>query len=220
MAPDPALALRAEPQEGLVGSRFDPGGRTMRFAYADPPYLGKSKFNAAHHYGALHADAADCDTPEWHHHLIERLCDEFPDGWAMSLSSPSLRIILPMCPEDVRVGAWVKPFASFKRGVTRAYAWEPVILRGGRPIPTSQPTVRDWVSANITLRKGFPGAKPEAFSRWVFAWLNMLPTDDLVDMFPGSGAVTDALSAWRGEPTFSDSTITEFSPLHSEDNTK
>ena len=109
-----------------------------------------------------------------------------------------------MCPDDVRVGAWVKPFASFKKGVTRAYAWEPIIMRGGRPIATTQPTVRDWVSANITLRRGFTGAKPEQFSHWVFAWLNMTPDDEFVDMFPGSGAVTAAWEAWRNQFTLLD----------------
>jgi hypothetical protein len=168
----------------------------LRFAYADPPYLGTSSFGAAHHYGGLHADAADCDGPDWHQRLVTRLCDEFPDGWALSLHTPSLRTILNMCPENVRVGAWVKPFASFKPNVTRAYAWEPIILRGGRPIPKSKPTVRDWVSAPIAMMKGFPGAKPEAFSMWLFEWLGMEPDDEFVDLFPGSGAVGKAYQRW------------------------
>ena len=113
----------------------------MKFAYADPPYLGQGR----RIYGDLHEDAADCDKTDWHQALIDRLCTEFPDGWALSLSAPSLRTILNMCPDDVRVGAWVKPFAAFKKNVTRAYAWEPVILRGGRPIPATEPTVRDWL---------------------------------------------------------------------------
>lgn len=82
-----------------------------KFAYADPPYLGQG----ARHYGALHADAADCDSEAWHKALIERLCDEFPDGWALSLHTPSLKTMLNLCPDDVRVGAWVKPFAAFKK---------------------------------------------------------------------------------------------------------
>lgn len=174
----------------------------MRFAYADPPYLGQG----ARHYGALHPDAADCDTPEWHQALIDRLCAEFPDGWAMSLSAPSLRTILPMCPADVRVGSWVKPFAAFKKNVTRAYAWEPIILRGGRPIPTTNPTVRDWVDApavseSITMRRGFTGAKPAAVAWWIFDWLNMEPGDEFVDLFPGSGAVGDAYQEWSAAQT-------------------
>lgn len=54
--------------------------RQMRFAYADPPYLGQG----VKHYGSRHADAADCDTPEWHQTLIDRLCRDFPDEHASS----------------------------------------------------------------------------------------------------------------------------------------
>jgi hypothetical protein len=171
--------------------------RAVKFAYADPPYLGQG----VKHYGERHADAADCDTPEWHARLIERLCDEFPDGWALSLHTPSLRTMLNLCPEDVRIGAWMKPFAAFKKNVTRAYAWEPIILRGGRPIPTTQPTVRDWIEAPavkepITMQRGFPGAKPTAVCFWIFDWLNMEAGDEFVDLFPGSGAVERAYRGW------------------------
>lgn len=149
----------------------------MRCAYADPPYVGQSK----KHYGGAEVN---------HRLLIVHLCDEFPDGWALSCSSPSLRHLLPMCPEDVRVGSWVKPFAAFKVGVNPAYAWEPVIFRGGRKRRgREEDTVRDWVAESITLRRGLSGAKPEAFCFWVFRFLGLGREDDLVDIFPGSGAV-------------------------------
>jgi hypothetical protein len=170
---------------------------TMRFAYADPPYLGTSSFGAAHHYGSHHDQAADYDTPQAHAQLVARLCDDFPDGWALSLHSPSLHTVLPMCPADVRVMAWVKPFASFKPGVNPAYAWEPVIVRGGRKRGREQETMRDWVAAPITLKKGLAGAKPEKFCWWLFDVLGMTPDDELVDLFPGSGAVVTAWQAWR-----------------------
>ena len=176
------------------------GGR-MRFAYADPPYLGL----AAKFYGHLHPEAAEYDRPEKHQELIDRLCDEF-DGWALSLHTPTLKAILNMCPDDVRIGAWVKPFASFKKNVTRAWVWEPIILWGGRPIPITQNTVRDWIESpsiaeNITLRRGFTGAKPAAVTWWIFDWLNMQPGDDFTDMFPGSGAVTKAYDDWLAART-------------------
>jgi hypothetical protein len=129
--------------------------------------------------------------------LIARLCDEFPDGWAMSLHSPGLKHILPLCPDDCRVASWVKPFCSFKKGVKPAYAWEPVIFRGGRKSTNEQETVRDWVAANITLMRGFPGAKPEAFCFWLFDLLNMDRGDEFHDLFPGSGAVGLAWESWR-----------------------
>jgi hypothetical protein len=109
----------------------------VRAAYADPPYLGCGKS----HYGALHANAADYDDPDTHRRLVERLYDEF-DCWALSLHEPSLRTILNMCGQDVRVCAWVKPFAAFKANVTMAWTWEPVIFRPnyGRPRTREQDT--------------------------------------------------------------------------------
>lgn len=163
----------------------------MKFAYADPPYLGCGKLYAAHH-----ADALAWDDPETHRHLLERLCDEYPDGWAMSLHEPSLKVLLPMCPDDVRVSPWVKPFAVFRPNVGVAYAWEPVIWRGGRKRTREQDTVRDWVSANITLQRGLTGAKPRDFCRWLFAILNIQAGDQLDDLFPGTNAVGAALQDW------------------------
>lgn len=155
----------------------------MLFGFADPPYLGCGKL-----YAKDHPDALDCNDPEWHRALIQRLCDEFPDGWALCLSSPSLRTILPMCPDDARVGAWVKPFAIYKPNVNPAYAWEPFIWRGGRRGDRSRETVRDWVSANITLRRGLTGAKPRAFCLHIAAVLGFEDGDKFVDLFPGTGA--------------------------------
>lgn len=163
----------------------------MKFAYADPPYLGCG----VKHYGHLHEQAADYDDPETHRRLVVRLCDEF-DGWALSLHTPSLPTILPMCPPDVRVGVWCKSFASFKPGVNPAYAWEPVIYRGSRKRSRREMTVRDWIVCPITLKRGVAGAKPQAFSFWIFDLLNMRPTDEFTDIFPGSGAVARAWGEW------------------------
>ena len=119
------------------------------------------------------------------------LCRDYLDGWALSLSSPSLRTLLPLCPIDVRVAVWVKPFAVFKPNVNPAYAWEPVIWRGGRmKRDRSEPTVRDWVSCEITLQKGLTGAKPEGFCWWLFQLLGLRADDELVDVFPGTGIVS------------------------------
>lgn len=162
----------------------------MKFAYADPPYIGQAK----RHYGkdpsGIAAEEVD------HAALIVSLELQYPDGWALSLSSPSLREILPLCPARARVMVWVKPFASFKPGVNPAYAWEPVIVCGGRPRTRKQDTARDWVSASITMQKGTHGAKPTRFCWQVFCWLNIEEGDELVDLFPGSGAVTASLEGW------------------------
>ncbi len=172
----------------------------MKLAYADPPYLGQG----SRRYGD-HPDAATFDTLEGHRLLIERLCDEYPDGWALSASSPSLRLILPICPADVRVGAWVKPFHAFKRGVRPAYAWEPVIYRGGHNPPWEKhpapekggkaTTPKDFFSHVITLKKGLTGAKPPAFCDWVMDLLNVKPGDTVDDLFPGTGVFGERVEA-------------------------
>jgi hypothetical protein len=160
----------------------------MRFAYADPPYLGQAR----KHYGP--------DAEEVNHPLLIDWLDRDFDGWALSLSSVSLRAILPMCPEGVRVMAWVKPFAVFKPGVNPAYAWEPVIVKVlPRKRERSEPTVRDWVAESITLRRGLSGVKPDGFCRWLFEAVNLRPDDHFEDIFPGSGAVTRAWEAWRSQ---------------------
>ena len=164
----------------------------MRFAYADPPYIGQAR----RHYKNESTYGGEVD----HAALIQSLINEYPDGWALSASSPSLRTILPLCPESVRVMAWVKPFAIFKPGVSVAYAWEPVIVQGGRKRERDRATVRDWTAVNITLRRGLVGAKPEAFAYWLFEVLGMRSEDQLTDLFPGTGAITRALEKWRTHP--------------------
>ena len=156
----------------------------MRFAYADPPYLGCGRLYVEHH-----SEALIWDEPETHRKLIDSLSKDYPDGWAYSLSSTSLQTILTMCPSDVRVMAWVKPFASFKPNVNPAYAWEPVIVRGGRKRGRDLPTVSDFVIENITLQKGLTGAKPEGFCFWLFEVLGAQCGDQFVDVFPGTGIV-------------------------------
>jgi hypothetical protein len=163
----------------------------VRFAYADPPYFGCCRL-----YNHYHPDGLCWDDLDTHEALIMELCLDYPDGWALSATSVSLRQLLPLCPSDVRVAAWVKPFHAFKKGVRPAYAWEPVIFRGGRNAKHPPPlkggkatTPRDWVSANITLKKGLTGAKPEAVCEWIADLLNVQPGDKLVDLYPGTGVM-------------------------------
>jgi len=153
----------------------------MRFAYADPPYLGQ---------GHRYPEKQEVD----HVQLIKDLVAGYPDGWALSCHSPSLHVLLPLCPPTVRILAWVKPFAVFKPNVGLAYAWEPLLLHGGRKITRDQPTVRDWVSANITLKKGLVGAKPIDFCLWLLSVLNVFPEDEIVDLYPGTGVLSAALA--------------------------
>lgn len=155
----------------------------MKFAYADPPYLGCAK--------RLYGDPT-YDDPKAHRQLIVRLQDEFPDGWAFSMHTPSIVTLAPFMPTDIRWAAWIKPFAVFKPNVNPAYAWEPVAFRGGRDYTREDATVRDWHSENITMRKGLPGAKPPRFALWIAELLGVdfAAGDAIDDLFPGTHGLT------------------------------
>ena len=170
-----------------------------RFAYADPPYIRQ----AVKHY-AKEAAADGRVASEVDHAALIRTLEEF-DGWALSLSAAmySLKEIVALAPDDARMAAWVKPFACFKRGVAVAYTWEPVLFRTCRPWSKETPTIKDHiieppaVVESITMRRGFPGAKPERFCLWLFDLLGMQPEDEFHDLFPGSGAVTESWQRWK-----------------------
>lgn len=163
------------------------------FAYADPPYPGNSL--------RLYGDHPDFAGEVDHQLLIDRLVDEYPDGWALSTGAVNLREVLPMCPGDVRVGAWTKPLLGMKPSVSVQFGWEPVIFRGGRPRDLAQGILRDWISVSPPQHKrigGLIGMKPRAFCFWIFEMLGAEPGDELADVSPGSGAVS---AAWRDYQT-------------------
>lgn len=168
----------------------------MTFAYADPPYYGCCKLYQHHH-----PDGRCWDDLTTHKFLLAGLVDTYPDGWALSCSSPSLQAILPLCPPGVRVAAWTKPFAAYKRNVRVAYAWEPVILYGGRVSSKDGAMVnRDFLAEPITLKRGFTGAKPERFCRWVLDLLGWKPGDEVDDLYPGTGVFGRVLKAAEASP--------------------
>lgn len=160
----------------------------LRIGYADPPYPGCAK---------LYKDHADYAGEVDHADLIDRLECEF-DGWVLHTSSVAIPLIAPLLPPGVRWMSWVKTFAAFKRNVSVAYAWEPVIIRPARkPVVSKRIVMRDWVDCPITLKRGLTGAKPEKVCHWVFEMLGARPDDDLVDLYPGTGAVTKAWRTWQ-----------------------
>ena len=161
----------------------------MKFAYADPPYYGNGKRRYSEH-----PEAAIWDSKDAHFDLVRRLVAEYPDGWALSCNPSDLGWLLPVCPEGVRVAAWVKTFHQI-RPTTVQYAWEPVIFVGGRKNPKRKPMVRDWHSCTATRKKGTIGAKPQSFNAWVLDLLAYDPTQDTVDdLFPGSNGMLETVS--------------------------
>lgn len=162
------------------------GEAGVKLAYADPPYPG----NAEKIYGDHPDYAGEVD----HAELLERLVGY--DGWALSTSAAALQDVLPLCPPRHRVLAWVKHSITV--------SWEPVIVYSARQVSG----LRDWVAVEPDSYQWRPrpdgyvtGQKPEAFCRWMFDWLGATPgDDDLDDLFPGSGAVTEAWDRWNSQP--------------------
>jgi len=127
-----------------------------------------------------------------HRALIASLEASGYAGWALSTSARALRELLPLCPLAARVCPWVKPHHPATRTYGLHNCWEPLIVVGGR---ARRPGKRDWLQASIARGGGtLPGRKPLAFCAWLFECLGMLPGDELVDVFPGTGVVG---RAWR-----------------------
>jgi hypothetical protein len=164
-------------------------GASLRLAYADPPYPG-----CAHLYRHHKDYGGEVD----HAALVERLRGY--DGWVLHTSVPALAGILPLVAgEPVRICAWVKPFAAFKKNVPVAYAWEPVLVKAARKPVVGGVTVplRDWVSEPIALVRGLVGAKPARVCHWAFEVMGATAGDELDDLFPGTGGVMLAWQTWR-----------------------
>lgn len=171
-----------------------PGGTThdrpRRWGYADPPYPGLAR----RYYGSAETN---------HAVLVGTLTREHPDGWALSTSSsPGLQHVLPLCPPGVRVCAFVRGARA-----TLAYrprqAWEALIVYGGRPQRIAPSTPSDDVVDVRGRQSTHPGAlvgmKPAAFCGWLFSQLGAARGDELVDYFPGSGAVQRAWALFQGD---------------------
>lgn len=177
----------------------------MRFAYADPPYLGRCSYYGHNHpSGPRPFDGRCWNDLATHQLLIAWLDVEYPDGWALSASAPSLRDLLPCTPAESRIAPWVKTFCAFKRGIRPAYAWEPVIFRS-RANPPHRPhapperggkqtTPKDFYAGRITLKRGLTGSKSRDFCAWVLSLLNVQRGDVVDDLFPGVGGMAEALA--------------------------
>lgn len=156
----------------------------MRLAYADPPYPGKAE---------LYAGRPDYGGEVDHEELVEQL--QTYDGWALSTGSWALQDVLAMCPAGVRILVWTK------HSISRS--WEPVIVWPARNDAHAR-HLRDWIRVEPEYFQWRPkpdsyviGQKPEPFSMWLFEWLGAGPEDTLDDLFPGSGAVSQAWDKWR-----------------------
>lgn len=158
-------------------------------AYADPPYPGF----AARLYADQPTYAGEVD----HAALIASLVDRY-DGWALSTGAYALRDLLPLCPPQARVCAWVKPIGVSSKTWGIHNAWEPLIVVAGR---SRRPGKRDWLAAQPARGGGdLPGRKPVAFCAWLFEMLGLEPGDQLDDLFPGTGIVSRAFAELSAAP--------------------
>jgi hypothetical protein len=179
----------------------------VRVAYADPPYPG-----CAH----LYKDHPDYAGEVDHEQMAVTLSTEY-HGFILHTSSVALYEVEGYLRaaglKDYRVMPWVKQFAAFKANVPVAYAWEPVIVKDVRkPVVTGRVVMRDWIMCPITMKRGLTGAKPDAVCRWAFEVAGLEPDDELVDMFPGTGAVSKAWDSWKRQGS-----ILADRPGHSQD---
>lgn len=171
----------------------------LHLAFADPPYLGCCGLYGHEHNdgGGLPYDGRCWDDWETHELLLDFLASGY-DGFAYCMSSPSLRALLPLAREDVRVASWVKPFAAYKANVRIAYTWEPVLFRPGRDRSTEgAPVGRDHLAEPITLKKGLTGAKPSRFCAWALDLMGYVEGDEVDDLFPGTGIMGRVLDHGR-----------------------
>jgi len=183
----------------------------MKLAIADPPYLGRAvrwygKNGCGDGYGVNQADnhpeAYLWDLPETHQNLVIDLEKNF-DGWAIAMTVHSLSTYLKVVETDsrngIRIGVWHKPTA-YPSGSRIGNHWEPVLFkipkeRKGRS--TGKP-VKDIFTA-APLKNNFVGSKPPEWTAWVLDMLGHQAGDEIVDLFTGSNAVTNAINNIKKE---------------------
>ena len=179
---------------------------SLTYCIADPPYLGRAErwygptgCGIANGKGraSSHEGAHLYDEKKTHHELVETLNRDY-DGWAIAMSVHSLSTYLSIVETDsrngIRVAVWNKP-SAVTSGSRIVNNWEPVLLK----VPKSRRGHKKGLTCHDVLtcnppRNGFIGAKPIEWTRWVLKMLGVQDQDEVIDMFPGSGMVTIALS--------------------------
>lgn len=183
-----------------------------RLVIADPPYppnlLGAGHGVQArssrwyggdgHRSGAdyrtadVHPAAAEWDDPARHRALVDELVAT-ADGWAIATTLDAAVAVYPPLPVGTRVLIWHRPRAM-PTGHRIASTCEAVLVftPPDRRSSRGHGQVSDHLTAHAPT-DGFAGSKPAAWTRWVLDALDYDPdTDELVDLFPGSGAVAAA----------------------------
>jgi hypothetical protein len=162
---------------------------------ADRWYGGNDHRTGADYRTAdVHPDAAEWNDPARHRALLAELV-ETADGWAIATTLDAAAAVYPPLPVGTRIMVWHKTRA-LPTGHRIASTCEAVLTwpAAGRRSSRGVHQVPDYLTAAPPGR-GFAGAKPFAWTRWVLDALGYDPdVDELVDLFPGSGAIAAAAS--------------------------
>ena len=117
-------------------------GRSLRLAYADPPYPGKAW---------LYRDHPDYGGEVDHAALMGRLAAY--DGWALSTSVEALPAVLALSPPGVRVAAWHRGERP-TRSRWPLHAWEPVWrapVQGMARVRSGQARPAPWFLTGVSV---------------------------------------------------------------------
>jgi hypothetical protein len=179
----------------------------MKFAIADPPYLGRAnrwygETGCGDGYGLgkadTHPEAYLWDNPDTHKNLIQTLFNDY-DGFAIALTVHSLSTYMEEIKTNsrngIRVMAWIKP-SAVPSGNRIQNVWEPVIIK----MPQSRKNYKAGKSCKDVLtahppRNGFVGAKPIEWTNWVMDAMGVQGGDTVDDLFIGSGMVSEAITS-------------------------
>lgn len=153
----------------------------------------------ARHYSE-HPEAATWDDPQAHLDLLRDLQRGY-EGWVLACNTAMLALLLPVAPKGTRVGVWAKTRAGGSRPNVRVgYAFEHVLFQqpGARRGGVADMRRTDVLVAAVTQRRGTVGAKPERWTHWCLDLMGYDPaTDNVHDLFPGSGDVSTAIETYR-----------------------
>lgn len=183
----------------------------MMLAIADPPYLGRAGLwyggkgrskqgtqGRACGRGKLaaeyHPNASEWDNPSRHIDTLRQIDNDY-DGWAYAASAKTIDMILPTAFQlGARLAVW-QVTNAIPDGARVMSTWEAVLFkqpRSRRAVGTGM-RVKDVLTCAHPV-SGFVGAKPREWTNWVLDLLGyQINEDEVFDLFPGSGAVQQAL---------------------------
>lgn len=184
----------------------------MKFAIADPPYLGRaaiwygetmrhSQKGQAHGGSAsvgfkpadYHENAHEWDNIETHKNLIDMLEKKY-DGFALAMAHDNLQKLIPYFRPNIKIMIWNKWSVPSRARVQNRY--EPVAIRipKNRKGAVKGQTMTDVLIHKTRPAQGFTGAKPMFWTYWVLEALGVKKGDVVEDLFNGSGMVNDAIN--------------------------